>query len=76
MLEFFHFRFDFAQAFLSVFFGFLCQLSRGKFKLGQTSLHHINFSRYTLEFHGQATGCFVDQVNRFIGKKTIRDVTT
>src|ERR1700722_3291140 len=44
------------------------------FELHDAALDFVNLSRQRIDFHAKAGGCFVNQVDGFVGEKTVGDV--
>ena len=75
LLHRFHFGFDLGPLADRRRFGFVDQLSMGQFQLPQPTLQTIDRFGNRFFFHRQTAGRFVDQIDRFVGQKTIGDVT-
>ena len=73
-LELAHLFVDFGEAFLGVFLGFVLELAGGEFELHQAALHLVDLGRHAFEFHGEAAGGFVHQVDRLVGEEAVGDV--
>ena len=57
-----------------VLFGFFGQLAVGQFELRDAALDDVDFAGNAFQFHGQAAGGFVDQVDGFVGQEAVGDV--
>ena len=44
------------------------------FELNDFAFELINFLRQRIDFNAQARSCFVDQIDRLVGKKTVSDI--
>ncbi len=69
-----HFLLDFLAPLLGVFFGFVGKLAVGKLQLHQPPLHLVDLLRHALQFHRQAAGGLVHEVDRLVGQKAVGDV--
>ena len=65
---------NFGAALDGVFFGFFGELAVGQFELRDAALDLVDFARHAFEFHRQAAGGFVDQVDGFVGQEAVGDV--
>jgi hypothetical protein len=59
-----------------VLFRFLFQLAGGEVKLHQATLNLVDFGGHALEFHRELAGGFVHQVDGFIRKEAVADIST
>ncbi len=74
LAELLDFLLHFGAALDGVFFGFFGQLAIGQFELRDAALDDVDFARHAFQFHGQAAGGFVDQVDGFVGQEAVGDV--
>ena len=74
LAEFLDFLLNLFAAIEGVLFGFFGELAIGEFELRDAALDLIDFARDAFEFHGQAAGGFVDQVDGFVGQEAVGDV--
>ena len=79
VLEFLLDPFDFIlhldEPFARVFLVLVLEHSLRELKLKQLTLKDVNLGRHRLEFHRQAAGRFVDEVDRLVWEETIGDVS-
>jgi hypothetical protein len=69
-----HLVFDFGEAFLGMFFGFVFQLAGGQLELREPALHFIDLAGDALQLHGEPAGGFVHKVDGFIREEAVADV--
>ena len=68
------FLFDLAEPLARVRVGFLAQSLALDFKLHDAALDLVDFRGKGVDLHAQTGGGFIDQVDRFVGQKAIRDI--
>ena len=74
VLELGDFLFDLGQPVLRGFLGLFGQLPSGQFQLAQPALDFVDLRGDAFQFHRQAAGRFVHQVDGLVGQEAVGDV--